>query len=134
MKRIRASWQPLSALVLALVVFQGCNAINPLCGSARPAPILTSLSPSSVTFAQIQQGQVLTLTGSRFVVSSVVVINGTTLSTTITSAQQLQVTIPTTLITGPGTASVLVNTPSGNSGNLGCTSGGTSHALVFTIT
>lgn len=76
----------------------------------------------------------LTLTGSRFVVSSVVVINGTTLSTTITSAQQLQVTIPTTLITGPGTASVLVNTPSGNSGNLGCTSGGTSHALVFTIT
>ena len=134
MKRIRASWRPLSALVLALVVFQGCNAINPLCGSARPAPILTSLSPSSVTFAQIQQGQVLTLTGSKFVVSSVVVINGTTLATTITSAQQLQVTIPTTLITGPGTASVLVNTPSGNSGSLGCSSGGTSHALVFTIT
>ena len=33
-----------------------------------------------------------------------------------------------------GTAKVAVNTPSGNSGSLGCTSGGTSHALVLTIT
>lgn len=134
MKQIRASWQPLSALVLALLVLPGCNALNPLCRSARPAPILSSLSPTTVTFAAIQQGQVLTLTGSRFVVSSVVVINGTTLTTTIASAQQLQATIPATLITGPGTASVTVNTPSGNTGDLGCTSGGTSHALVLTIT
>jgi hypothetical protein len=29
---------------------------------------------------------------------------------------------------------VKVNTPSGNSGDLGCTSGGTSKALVLTIT
>jgi hypothetical protein len=29
---------------------------------------------------------------------------------------------------------VTVNTPSGNSGDLGCTSGGTSTALVLTIT
>jgi hypothetical protein len=37
---------------------------------------------------------------------------------------QLQVTLTTALVTGPGTASVTINTPSGNSGNLGCTSGG----------
>jgi len=29
---------------------------------------------------------------------------------------------------------VKVNTPSGNSGNLGCSSGGTSGSLVLTIT
>jgi hypothetical protein len=37
------------------------------------------------------------------------------------------------VISAPGTAKVTVNTPSGNSGSLGCTSGGTSHALVLTI-
>jgi hypothetical protein len=64
----------------------------------------------------------------------VVVINGTTLSTLVTSSQHLQATITTAVISAPGTASVTVNTPSGNSGNLGCTSGGTSRALVLTIT
>jgi hypothetical protein len=37
------------------------------------------------------------------------------------------------MISAPGTAKVTVNTPSGNSGSLGCTSGGTSHVLVLTI-
>jgi len=84
--------------------------------------------------AEVQAGFLLTVNGSQFVSSSVVVIDGTTLSTTITSSQQLQVTITTALISAAGTASVIVNTPSGNTGNLGCTSGGTSHALVLTIT
>src|SRR5208337_5563727 len=42
--------------------------------------------------------------------------------------------LPHREISTPGTASVTVNTPSGNSGDLGCTSGGTSSALVLTIT
>jgi hypothetical protein len=134
MKQIRASWQPLSALLLALLVFQSCGALNPLCGSARPAPVLGSLSPATATFAQTQQGLLLTLTGSHFVTSSVVIINGTTLTTSITNAQQLQATIPTNLIAAPGTASVTVKTPSGTTGDLGCSSGGTSHALTLTIT
>jgi hypothetical protein len=121
-------------LLLALLVFQGCNGLNPLCGSARPAPVIGALSASTITFAQVQQGFLLTVTGSKFVSSSVVVINDTTLSTQVMSSQQLQVTITTTLISASGTASVTVNTPSGNSGNLGCTSGGNSHALVLTIT
>jgi hypothetical protein len=115
-------------------VFQGCNAANPLCGSARPSPIIGSLSASTITFAEVQQGFVLTVYGSQFVSSSVGVINGTTLSTLVTSSTQLQVTITTTVISAPGTANVTVNTPSGNSGDLGCTSGGTSSALVLTIT
>jgi hypothetical protein len=121
-------------LLLAMLVFQGCNGLNPLCGSARPAPVIGSLSASTITFAQVQQGFLLTVTGSNFVSSSVVVINDTTLSTQVMSSQQLQVTLTTTLISAPGTASVTVNTPSGNSGNLGCTSGGTSSALDLTIT
>jgi hypothetical protein len=63
-----------------------------------------------------------------------VVINGVTLTTQVLSSQQAQVTVGTTMISAPGTASVTVNTPAGNTGNLGCSSGGTSHALTLTIT
>ncbi|HYM76902.1 MAG TPA: hypothetical protein VE377_13070 [Candidatus Dormibacteraeota bacterium] len=134
MKRINTFLRPLSALVLAVLVLQGCNALNPLCGSARPAPAIATLSASSISFAQVQQGFLLTVNGSSFVASSVVVVNGVTLTTQVVSSQQLQVTIATTLISAPGTASVRVTTPPGNSGALGCSSGGTSHALTLTIT
>jgi len=126
--------RPRSVLLLALLVLQGCNALNPLCGSSRPVPIIGSLSASTITFAEVQQGFPLSVDGSQFVSSSVVLINGTTLSTEITSSQQLQVTITTDLISAPGTANVTVKTPSGHSGDLGCTSGGTSRVLVLTIT
>ena len=126
--------RPLSVLVLALFMFQGCNTLNPFCGSARPSPTIWSLSPSTITFTEVQQGFLLTVNGSHFVSSSVVVANGTTLSTLATSSQQLQATITTAVISAPGTASVNVNTPSGNSSDLGCTSDGTSKALVLTIT
>jgi hypothetical protein len=134
MKRISASLRPLSTLLFAVLILQGCNALNPLCGSARPAPTITSLSDTTITFAQVQQGFVLTVTGSDIVSSSVVEINGTTAATQVLSKTQLQVTITSTMITGPGTANVTINTPSGNSAYEGCTSGGTSSALVLTIT
>jgi hypothetical protein len=134
MKQIAACLRPLSALLLALLAFPGCNALNPLCGSARPAPIIASLSASTITFAEVQEGFLLTVNGSQFVSSSVVIIDGETLRTTIKSSKQLQVTITTAVISAPGTANVTVNTPSGTSGDLGCTSGGTSSALVLTIT
>ncbi|HLW85507.1 MAG TPA: hypothetical protein VKR60_09860 [Candidatus Sulfotelmatobacter sp.] len=125
---------PLWAIGLALLFLTGCNALNPLCGSARPAPVIGSLSDSTITFAQVQQGFLLTVNGKEFVSSTVVIINGTTLITTVRSSQELQVTIPTDLISGPGAASVIVHTPSGNSGDLGCSSGGTSSPLTLTIT
>jgi hypothetical protein len=134
MKRTGAFLQSLSVLLFASLVFQGCNAVNPLCGSARPAPIIGSLSTSTITLAEVRQGFVLNVYGAKFVSSSVVVINGTDLNTVVTSSTQLQVTITTAVISAPGTASVTVNTPSGNSGDLGCSSGGTSDALVLTIT
>jgi hypothetical protein len=134
MKPISASWRPFSALLLAVFLFPGCNALNPLCGSARPSPSISSLSADTIPFAQVQQGFLLTVNGSHLLASSVVVINGTTLPTQVLSSHQVQVTLTTTLITGPGTATVVVNTPGGNSAALGCNSGGTSHTLVLTIT
>ncbi len=134
MKRITSPLQPLCTLLIAVLLLQGCNALNPLCGSARPAPTISSLSPTTITFAQAQQGFLLTVNGSHLVASSVVIINGTTLATQVVSSTQATVTLTATLITAPGTASVTINTPSGNSSYEGCTSGGTSQALVLTIT
>jgi len=122
------------AVLLALLFFPGCNATDPICGSSRPAPLIGSLSPSTMDFAQVQQGTVLIVNGSQFVSSSVVVVNGETLSTTVTSSQQLKVMITTGLISGPGAVNVFVHTPGGNSGDLGCASGGNSSVLVLTIT
>jgi hypothetical protein len=134
MKRICASLGLLSTLLLAVSVLQGCNALNPLCGSARPAPDISSLSATSITFAQVQQGYVLTVNGSHIVSSSVVTINGTAVTTQVVSSAQLKVTLTTDIITEPGSVDVAIHTPGGNSGNLGCSSGGTSDAITLTIT
>ncbi len=120
--------------VLALFFLAGCNnTLNPLCGSARPVPVIGSLSPSTMTFAQVQQGAVLTVNGNNFVSSSEVVVNTTPLSATVVNAQQLKVKLTTDVITGPGTVKITVRTPSGNTGDLGCTSGGDSSVLLLTV-
>lgn len=134
MKPISVFLGSLSACLLTLLFLPGCNAINPLCGSSRPVPTIDSLSPSTITFAQVQGDVLLTVNGTQFVAASVVAINGTALSTTFVSTEELQVTLTTAVISAPGTASVKVNTPSGTSGDLGCTSGGTSNTLALTVT
>jgi len=133
-KKTTRWFRPVFAILFATLLLPGCNSLNPLCGSARPVPVIGTLSATTITFAQVQQGFLLGVNGKNFVSASVVVINGTTLSTTVLSNQQLQVTITSALITGPGTASVSVKTPSGNSGDLGCSSGGSSGTLNLTIT
>lgn len=125
----------LACLLFALLLVPACNnALNPLCGSARPVPVIGSLSPSTMSFAQVEQGASLVVNGSSFVSSSEVLINGKTVSTTVISNQQLSITITTSLISGPGNVNVSVHTPGGTSGDLGCTSGGDSSVLVLTIT
>ncbi|MGD1078109.1 MAG: IPT/TIG domain-containing protein [Candidatus Sulfotelmatobacter sp.] len=123
------------ACLLALAVsILGCNnTLNPLCGSARPAPLIGSLSPSTMTFAQVQQGATLTVNGNNFVSSSEVLINSTPLSATVVSDQVLKVKLTTDVISGPGQVKVMVQTPSGNSGSVGCTSGGNSSVLMLTV-
>jgi IPT/TIG domain len=121
-------------VAIALLFLPGCNnTLNPFCGSARPAPIIGSLSPSTITFAEVEQGALLTVNGGQFVSASEVLINGKTLSATVVSNQQLKVMLTTGAISGPGSVNVNVVTPSGNTGDLGCTSGGTSSALTLTV-
>ncbi len=120
--------------LLSVLLFPGCNnTLNPFCGSARPAPLIVFLSPSSIPFTDIEKGAELTVNGSQFVSSSVVLINGQPLSTSVNSSRQLQVTLTTGVITGPGAVNVSVMTPSGSTSDIGCTSGGKSSVLVLTV-
>jgi hypothetical protein len=95
--------------------------------------MIGSISPSAVSFADVQQGVVLTVTGSNFVPASELVVNGKSLAATDVSSSKLQVTLNTAVISGPGSVSVKVFTPSGNSGDVGCSSGGTSSVLDLTV-
>jgi hypothetical protein len=124
----------LFALLLGILFLTGCGVSNPFCGTARPKPLLTSLAPNPASMAQVQQGLVLTVTGSHFYASSIVVWDGAVLPTTLVSATQLQATITTTQISSPGTAQITVHTPANLAGDLGCDSGGDSKALTFTVT
>ncbi len=120
--------------LVPLTLVAGCNnTLNPFCGSARPAPLIASLSPSTVTFAEVQNGVLLSINGSQFIPASQIVIDGKTLAASATSAQQLQVMLTTSVITGPGKIPVKVVTPSGNTGDVGCSSGGTSSVLTLTV-
>jgi len=120
--------------LLSVLLLSGCNnTLNPFCGSARPVPLIGSLSPATISFSDVEKGAVLTVNGSQFVASSVVLINGQPLSTTVASNQQLKVTLTTGAISGAGAVDVSVKTPSGGTGDVGCSSGGTSSMLVLTV-
>jgi hypothetical protein len=123
----------LCSWLVVLLLLPGCNTLNPLCGSARPAPILNSISPKTMAFSQLPPTFVITATGSDFVSSSVVVFNGATLATGVTSHSQLTATITSSMISAPGSFNVVVKTPAGNTGDVGCSSGGTSRAQVLTV-
>ncbi|HLV80013.1 MAG TPA: hypothetical protein VKT32_07000 [Chthonomonadaceae bacterium] len=94
----------------------------------NPAPVLSSISPSSVRAGHASF--TLTCTGSSFISSSVVkwTANGTTttLSTTYVSGTTLTAVVPSTLVASRGTASVTVVNPAPG--------GGTSGAKTFSIT
>ena len=117
-----------------LTLLAGCNnTLNPLCGSARPAPLIASLSPSTVKFTDVQNGVMLSVNGSQFVPASEIVVGGKTLAASATSDKQLQVMLTTSVITGPGKVNVKVVTPSGGTSDVGCSSGGTSSVLTLTV-
>jgi IPT/TIG domain len=121
-------------VLLAVVSFvPACNSLNPLCSSARPAPVLKSISPTTMTFSQLPPSFTLTATGSSFVSSSVVVFNGANLPTTVVSSSQLTVAVTPAMIPAAGSFPVSVNTPAGTSGDLGCSSGGTSSSQTLTV-
>jgi hypothetical protein len=95
--------------------------------------MLNSISPTTMAFSQLPPSFVLTATGSQFVSSSVVLLNGATLATAVKSSSQLTVNVSSSMIPAPGSFNVAVQTPAGNTGNLGCSSGGTSSVRVLTV-
>lgn len=119
--------------LVVLLLLPGCNSLNPLCGSARPAPILNSISPATMVFSQLPPSFIMTATGSHFVASSVVVFNGAIVATTVINSSQLTVTITSSMIPAAGSFTVLVQTPAGTTGDLDCSSGGTSSGQVLTV-
>jgi hypothetical protein len=133
--RLRSCGLPfVCLLVLSVTFLLGCNnALNPLCSSARPAPVIGSLAPSMVSFSQVQQGFTMIVNGSQFVSSSQIMVNSTPLAATVLSPTELKVNLTTDVIPAPGSVKIMVQTPSGNSGDVGCTSGGTSSALTLTV-
>src|SRR5438477_3566999 len=125
------SFACLSLLALSAI---GCNnTLSPLCGSARPVPVIGSLSPSSVSFAQVQSGTTLIINGSHFVSSSEVLVNSTPLAATVVSDTEMKVKLTTGVISGPGQVKIKVQTPAGNSTDVGCSSGGNSSVLMLTV-
>lgn len=84
-------------------------------------PVATSLTPASVFAAG--PAFTLTVTGSRFVSSSIVRWNGANRTTTYVNGTQLQAAIPASDIVATGTSLVTVNTPGA----------GSSAALTLTI-
>jgi hypothetical protein len=86
-----------------------------------------------MVFSELPPSFVLTATGSHFVASSVVVFNGATLATAVMSSTELTANITPDMIPATGSFNVLVQTPAGNSGNLGCSSGGNSKDEVLTV-
>jgi len=122
------------AFVLAgIFALPACSSLNPLCGSSRPVPVLTSISPTKVTEAQLKGSFVLNAVGSQFVSASVLVVNGNPVATTVTSSTAIKAEVGPANLSGPGVYGVWVNTPAGNSGDLGCSSGGSSSQASLTV-
>lgn len=91
---------------------------------ANPVPVASSLSPNSVQAGSA--GFAMTVNGSGFVSSSTIQWNGVSLATTFNSAASLTATVPSSDVSGAGTASVTVVSPGPG--------GGTSAGVTFTIT
>ena len=91
--------------------------------SPSPAPVLSSVSPTSATAGGA--AFTLNLSGTGFASTSLVEWNGTQLATTFVSSQQLTTTVPAVALLFAGRSQVTVFTPTPGGGN--------SVALPFTV-
>ncbi len=90
----------------------------------NPVPVLSSISPSSITAGSPEF--TLTLTGNNFVNTSVVSFNGQQLQTTYINSTGLEAVVPATAVQTPSDYSVKVINPAPG--------GGESASLLFTVT
>ena len=90
-------------------------------GGTNGQPVVGALSPASATAGG--PSFTLSLSGNNFTISSVVSFNGIAMSTTYTSAAELQASVPASAIAVASTPIVTVTNPGGM----------TSSALTFTV-
>ena len=83
-----------------------------------PKPTLSSVSPSTI-YAGVTTPQTLTISGTNFTASSVVVWNGTPLPTTYVSSTSLTSSVATSLLTMAGSQAVAIVTPGPGGGTSG---------------
>jgi len=108
-------WPMCKPLAIKISALLGALAILLLpvvsCGGCPATPSVTSISPSSATAGA--PGFSLTVNGGDFSSNAVVVWNGSPLTTSFVSSNQLTVTISSTQIAQPDTALVYVYNPTG---------------------
>jgi len=90
------------------------------CGGCPATPSVSSISPTSATAGGA--GFVLTVNGGNFSSNSVVVWDGSPLTTSFVSSNQLTATISATQIAQPDTAVVYVYNPTSGTQTVGSTS------------
>ncbi len=87
--------------------------------TSTPTATISSLSPASV--ASGSAGFTVTVSGSGYVAGSVVSWNGSTveaLATTFVNSTKLTAAVPASLISGSGSANIVVQNPGGSQSNL----------------
>jgi len=102
---------------------QATSTINITGGTYNVAPTLSTISPAAIVSGS--SDTVITVNGSGFSSSSIVLLNGTVLSTSFTSSTQLSATVPAANLANLGWAPIVVSNPAPG--------GGISSALPLSI-
>lgn len=122
----------LTLLFFAVLFSTGCG--SSLLDFCRPAPHISSLSPSSVAAGSADFA--LIITGTEFHSDSTVKLNGVVVTSTIQSATQMSALVSAATVAAAGNVSVVVHSPAGGgspSHPTGC-GGGDSNAATLTVT
>jgi YVTN family beta-propeller protein len=121
-------WRTLVILGIApLVLLAGCGGGAGKSGGNQPppaTPTITTISPNNA--AAGGAGFTLTINGTNFVAASIVNFGGAAAPATFVNSMQLTASIPASSIASTGTPGVRVTNPA--------TDGGTSNAVIFTVT
>ena len=97
----------LMAVVSSLIATAALSA--ELCAQTNPAPGLGSISPSVIDAGS--PSTTVTLTGSGFVASSVVRVNGTDFTSVFVDSTTLSIVLPAVNLSTPGFLSIVVFNP-----------------------
>jgi hypothetical protein len=100
-------------LSVAVIVFSASSATN-LSAANNPVPFLDIVSPVSINPGST--GVILTVKGTGFVPASLIVWNGTSLSTTFVSSKELTSSLPDSFVAAAGHGSIAVKSPAPGGG------------------